>query len=87
MPSATRKQRRSFTLSQESVEYLERERKQRKVPSASSVLDAILRERQRETEQHKLEASITSYYDSITDEQRAADRAWGAFSESQLSKE
>jgi hypothetical protein len=87
MGSALRKQRRSFTLSRESVEYLEQEQKQRKAPSASSVLDEILRERRRERERQKLEASMVAYYDSITDEERTENRTWGAFGESQISRE
>ena len=87
MGSALRKERRSFTLSRESVEYLELEQKRRRAPSASSVLDEILRERQQEYERQKLEASMVSYYDSLTDEEMAEDRAWGAFGESQISRE
>jgi len=87
MGSALRKERRSFTLSRESVEYLELEQKRRRAPSASSVLDEILRERQQEYERQKLEASMVSYYDSLTDEEMAEDRAWGALGESQISRE
>ncbi len=82
-----RKQRHSFTLSQESVEYLEQERQQRNAPSTSSVLDEILRERKLEEEQRQLEAAIASYYNSISEDERAENRSWGAFAESQMSKE
>jgi len=87
MGTALRKERRSFTLSHESLEYLEREQQERKAPSASSALDDILQERKREFEQQQLQAAITSYYDSISDDERAENRAWGAFAESQIQPE
>jgi hypothetical protein len=81
---ALRKERCSFTLSHDSVEYLTQEQRQRKAASASAALEEILRERQRETKQRLLDAQISAYYDSIPDEQQAEDRAWGAFGESQI---
>jgi multidrug efflux pump subunit AcrA (membrane-fusion protein) len=84
---AQRKERCSFTLSRESVEYLEREQQQRKAPSTSSVLDEILRENKLALEKRQFEAAMTSYYDTISDQERAENRAWGAFAESQIKGE
>ncbi len=40
-----------------------------------------------ETERMRMDASISSYYDSLSDEDREQDRAWGAFAEAQISEE
>src|SRR5690242_2973427 len=84
---ASRKEKRTFSLSTSSLQYLEAVRKQRKSGSVSSVLDDLIREQQRAAEMRRISASITSYYDSLTDEEVADDRAWGAFAESQFPDE
>ena len=81
------KQKRTFSLSQESVEYLESVRKQKKAPSTSTVLDEIIREQKLLAKRQAMSQEINDYYDSLTDEQRAEDRAWGEFAESQLPRE
>ena len=87
MASTTRKARCSFTLSHESVTYLEVEKRQRRAPSISAVLDDILRAKQRESEREKLNASVVAYYDSLPDAQLAEDEKWGEFAETQLPTE
>jgi len=84
MASALRKERRSFTLSQESVTYLDIEKHQRCAHSTSAVLDEILRERLKEKEREKFDASIKAYYDSVTDEQFAENEQWGKMTETQF---
>lgn len=84
MASVARKERRSFTLSHESVTYLEVEKRQRRAASVSAVLDDILRAKQRESERDKLNASVSAYYDSLPDAQLAEDEKWGEFAESQF---
>jgi hypothetical protein len=84
---ANRKEKKTFSLSSESLHYLESVRKQRKSASVSSVLDDLIREQQQAAEMKRISASITSYYDSLTDEEVAEDRAWGKFSETQFPDE
>jgi hypothetical protein len=84
---ANRKEKKTFSLSSESLHYLESVRKQRKSGSLSSVLDDLIREQQQAAEMKRISASITRYYDALTDEEVAEDRAWGKFSESQFSDE
>ena len=87
MASTTRKARRSFTLSHESVTYLEVEKRQRRAPSVSAVLDDILRAKRRESEREKLDAAVSAYYDSLPDVQVAEDEKWGEFAETHFSAE
>jgi hypothetical protein len=82
-----KKERQSFTLSRESVTYIDTVRRQRRSPSRSSVLDELIRERKREDEKAQIEAKMKAYYDSLTDEQVAGDRLWGEFAEGEISAE
>jgi hypothetical protein len=81
------KQKRTFSLSPESLEYLENIRKQKKAPSTSTVLDEIIREKRHASELARAEASIVSYYDSISDDERSELSAWGHFGTSQFPEE
>ena len=87
MARVARKERRSFTLSHESVTYLEVEKRQRRAASVSAVLDDILRAKQRESEREKLNASVSAYYDALPEAQLVEDEKWGEFAESQFPAE
>jgi hypothetical protein len=82
-----RKEKRTFSLSRESLHFLESMRKKRKASSVSAVLDELIAQQRRSQEARRISASITSYYDSLTDEEVAEDRAWGQFAETQFSDE
>jgi len=43
-----------------------------------------MQERQSKRERQNVNAAITSYYDSLTVEERQENRLWGEFSEKQL---
>ena len=81
-----RKERRTFSLSRESLRFLELIRKQRKGSSVSAILDDLIAQQRRSQEARRISASITSYYDSLTDKEVAEDSAWGEFAESQFSE-
>ena len=81
------KQKRTFSLSAESLKYLDEVRKQKKAPSTSSVLDEMIREQKLLAKRQKLGEEITAYYDSLTDEEREENRAWGHFGETQFPRE
>lgn len=85
--SSPRKEKKTFSLSRESLRYLEAVRKERKGTSVSSVLDELIAQQRRSQEARRISASITSYYDSLTDKEVAEDRAWGEFAESQFPDE
>lgn len=85
-PSA-RKARKTFSLSRESVSYLESLRKARNGKSISSVLEDLIRQRRESEEMKRISASVTRYYDSLTTEEVAEDRAWGDFAATQFPSE
>ena len=87
MTRAARKEKKTYSLSRESIEFVERVKKERRRESASSALEELIQEKKMEAERLRMDASISSYYDSLTDEDREQNRAWGAFAESQLPKE
>ncbi len=82
-----RKSRKTFSLSQQAVTYLESVRKETKRVSMSSVLEDIIRQQQEAKELERISASFTRYYDSLTDEERTEDHAWGQFAETQFPTE
>jgi NAD dependent epimerase/dehydratase family enzyme len=87
MPKATRKLKKTFSLSRESILYLESVRKRKKRESISSVLEDLIRQQQQTAEMTRISASVTDYYDSLTEEERTENRAWGEFALSQFPTE
>jgi hypothetical protein len=83
----TRKEKKTFSLSRESVRYLESLRKEHQSASVSSVLEEMIRQQQQAREMERISASVSHYYDTLTDEQMAEDRAWGEFAETQFPTE
>jgi hypothetical protein len=84
MSTAVKKQRRTYTLSRESLRFLAEVGRETHTASQSSVLDEILLEKCRERELARTEAAIAAYYDGLTDEQVAENEAWGSIAESQF---
>ena len=76
-----RKERVSFTLSPESMRYLEKVKRQRKGLSMSAVLDDIISDKRREAERAAMELKMTAYYDSLTEDEVAEGRTWGELTE------
>lgn len=73
------KKRRTFTLSPESLAYLEQEAHRRNAGSHSAVLDELLKEKDRERQLAALEAATTAHYDSLSDAEVKEDKVWGEF--------
>jgi hypothetical protein len=82
--SAARKAKKTFSLSHQSVMYLESLRKQKRSKSVSSVLEDIIRREQQASDMERISASVTRYYDSLAPEEIAEDRAWGEFAATQF---
>ena len=87
MAQTARKEKKTYSLSPESIRFVECVRKERHRESASSALEELIQEKKMEAERIRMDASISSYYDSLSDEDREQNRAWGAFAESQFPKE
>jgi hypothetical protein len=84
---SARKSRKTFSLSRETVKYLESLRKQNNADSMSSVLEDVIRQQQQTKEMERISASVTRYYDSLNAEEIAEDRAWGDFAATQFPSE
>lgn len=86
----TRKTRKTFTLSCESIELLEQLKSNRKDnagKSTSAVLDDILKSLDSERKRLDVERKISAYYDGLTEEQVNEDAAWGDFALAQITPE
>ena len=78
--SSTKKQPRTFSLSKDVIDILERYKREKKAGSLTAVVEEIVREWTRV----RLAQQVTAYYDSLSDEEVAQEKNWGAFSETQL---
>ena len=81
------KAKKSYTLSPESVDFLETLRRKRRARSVSFVLEEILQAVRREAELAKINQSVSDYYDSLSDEEVEELGQWGEFGLRQLLKE
>jgi hypothetical protein len=82
-----RKAKKSYTLSPESVAFLETMRKKRHAASISSLLDEILQAVRRQHERAALERAVTGYYGSLSDAETTEQTDWGAFAEKEFPPE
>jgi len=76
---AERKAKKSYTLSSESVAFLEIMRKKRRAASVSSVLEEILQAVRRRQEQAKIDQSVSSYYSSLSGKDAKELNDWSEF--------
>ena len=82
--AAIGKAKKTFTLTHESVKFLESERRKRGHRSASGVLEELIGECRKSHQTKDIDAAISGYYDSLSDEEREENRRWGEFAESQF---
>jgi hypothetical protein len=83
----TPKQRKSFTLSRESIALLNDLRAMRQGSrrrSVSAVLDDLLRALDNQRKRNAVEQAITSFYDGLPKQAQSEERAWGEFSLAQF---
>jgi hypothetical protein len=74
-----RKAKKSYTLSPESVEFLEALRKRRRAPSVSSILEEILQAARREQGRAAIERATADYYTSLSQGEAEEQTNWGEF--------
>lgn len=86
-PAAGRKAKKSFTLSLESVAFLDSMRKKRRARSMSSVLEDILCQARVEQEKSAVEKTISDYYSSLTADEAKEQTLWGEFAEREFPNE
>ena len=75
----TRKAKKSFTLSAESVAFLEALRRRRRT-SMSSLLEEILQMFRREQGRAALDKAVAAYYSSLSQKESEEQTEWGEFS-------
>jgi len=81
---AQRKAKKSYTLSPESVAFLEGLLAKRRAKSVSSILEEILQNLRRENERASVEQAVADYYSSLTESEMTEQAAWGEFALRQL---
>lgn len=79
-----RKEKKTFTLSRESVNFLEDEKRKRALETSSLVLEEILDECRKKQSTQKNDNAISAYYDSLSKEEKQDNRVWGEFAETQF---
>ena len=82
-----RKAKKSFTLSTESVAFLEELQSGSKAESVSSILEEILQSLRREKHRASIDRAVADYYSSLSHEEVAEQAQWGDFALQQLSTE
>lgn len=81
------KERKSFTLSRESIALLNDLRLARRGSrsrSVSAVLDDLLRALDKQRKRGAVEQAISSFYDGISPQAQSEEREWGEFSLAQF---
>lgn len=76
---ADRKTKKSYSLSSESVEFLEALRKKRHAHSVSSVLEELLEAARHAQARAALDRSVVDYYASLSKEESGEHASWGDF--------
>jgi DNA-binding PadR family transcriptional regulator len=77
--SRKRKAKKSYTLSPESVAFLERLRRKRRAPSTSSILEEILQAARRRQQRAAVDRAVTEYYGFLSDAEAEEQLQWGRF--------
>ena len=75
--SQTTKEKKSYTISTESVKFLEAHRLKLQSQSVSAALEEILQSARRQQEQELINRALTNFYDSVPDEEREEESQWG----------
>ncbi len=69
-----RRQRRTFSLAPEVIEFIEQVQKKRATTSLSAAVEAIVREQQEAENQARLELATTAYFEKLGPEAAAEER-------------
>jgi hypothetical protein len=74
-----RKAKKSYSLSHESVQFLEAMRRKRHASSISSILEDILQAARRQQERAAVENAVAGYYSSLSRAETEELAVWGEF--------
>jgi len=78
------KSKKSYTLSPETVAFLELMRQSQDADSVSAVLEEILQNARREHERAALGRKVSDYYSSLSDAEMKEQAEWGDFAMQQF---
>ena len=76
MQATSRKIKKSFTLTPESLAFLGETRQRRNAGSDSEALDLLLGELTLEAKRQRIDAAYKEYYDTASDEELAEQQEW-----------
>ena len=79
------KAKKSYTLSPESVEFLEATRRKRHAASISAILEEILQSVRLEHERVSIDLAVADYYTSLSGKEVTEHAEWGALAEREFS--
>lgn len=83
--TAGRKQRLTVSLDKGTVKFL-KSCARTKAASISACVEQMIAASRRISETEQLSAQTVAYYDSLLEQERSEDVAWGEFAESELAK-
>jgi len=81
------REKKSFTLSPESIAFLAARRARERAPSTSAVLEEILQAARREQELDAQQKAVVAYYDSLSAKDADEQAKWGDFALEQFPPE
>jgi hypothetical protein len=87
MATTARKERKTYSLDPDLVEYVEEFRSECRISSASSALEEIIRESKKKRECEHQDNLIANYYSSLDDAEVEQEKEWGKFAETQFPHE
>lgn len=81
-----KKERKTFSLSHDVVDYLETGRAQTQAESLSAYLETLVRDSQAKAEMATIEAATTAYYDNLSSAQMEEQADWGRVGAASISR-
>jgi len=87
MITRERKARKSYTLSPESVAFLEGQAKTRRAASVSAILDELIQSVRSAQERDALEKAVEGYYSALSDRDVQEQAQWGDFALGEFPRE
>lgn len=85
--TSERKAKKSYTLSPESVAFLEALRKKQRAASISAILEEILQTVRRDHDRAAVDRAVADYYGSLTPEEVSEQAEWGELARRELPRE
>lgn len=76
----TARQKISTTISAQTLQYLERAIKSGEAANLAEAIDLAIRQLREEEWRREMDAKVSAYYDSLSDEEVEEERGWGEFS-------